>query len=104
MQKVPMHDLPDTEVGSQRDVIFKFGAMVGVNSISSYEVEYEGSGLTFGTGSKSGLNVTIPTSFTQTGTHIFRCKAVLASEETAKLSARVKVVDSLSNCRSGEDY
>jgi hypothetical protein len=84
------NDLPPMVKDEARNVVFKLGGAVGANSISSFAVESCPSGLTFGTPSTSGTNVTVKVTAAETGSYTIKGTAVLSSAET--LIGHVRVV------------
>lgn len=98
------NDLPIMEVGEIRFVTFKLGPATGINAIIEDGFTITSPGHTFGTPSISGSDVTVSVTCNQTGTHMMKATAQLASAETLIGVVRAKVIDSTQCEGSGRDY
>lgn len=96
-------DLPETVVGEIRNIIFKIGGAVGVNSISSTTVEAVNSLVTFGTPSASSTNITVAATFVSAGRDTIKLTANLDSGEKLIGTVRTRTIDPR-GCPNPRDY
>lgn len=87
------NDLPPLEKGEARRVEFRLSGAVGSNTINSFTLESVPSGLTFGTPTIVGTNVTVLVTFGTAGNFTILASGVLSSGETVKGRVRAKVLD-----------
>lgn len=106
--KLKPDDLPPIEKDEARRVEFRLSGAVGANTINTFSIESVPAGLTFGTPSISGTNVTVLVTGAVSGAFTILATGVLSSGETVKGRVRVKVLD-VNACGSrgsvyGSDY
>ena len=88
------NDSPCMELNEKRNFQFKLSGAVGANTISGTPTVANDTGLTIGTVSTSGTQVTVPITAATTGTHMVKVTATLSSAEIIVGVVRVKVTDS----------
>lgn len=87
-------DLPEMVKDEARNVVFKLGGAVGVNTISGTPTVESVNGLTtFGAPSVSGTSVTVKVTAANTGSDVIKLTAVLSSGETIIGPVRVRITD-----------
>ncbi len=85
------NDLPPLVEGEARNVTFKLVGAVGLNTISSASLASDGNGITMGTPTIDGTDVSFLLTAANAGDNYLTLTAILGSGETLKGTVRARV-------------